>query len=169
MSDHNKETFQQAEIPQKEDQEISIEDELFGKLILNKNFQHFEGKFKTDDGEINLYLDVDPNAPETWTKTLAAYKKVFSEYDKWDKAMLAFVAKELTGYANDWKDDDEEQDGTPPITEKDFAQRINLCEFSINSKGNFSGFYDDDDMFWGHTVLVEGSLANGFDRAYIAG
>ena len=158
-----------AEILREYRKEIVIEDELLGKLVLDKNIDAFVGEFERNGESVDIYLDVYKNDLETLQTALNYCKKVFSEYEKCDKEMREFAAKELTENANDWKDDDEEQDGTPPITEKVFAERITLCEFSMDSKGNFSGFYDDDDMFWGHTILVEGTLNDGFESANIAG
>ena len=36
-------------------------------------------------------------------------------------------------------------------------------------EGDFTAYFDDDDMFWGHTVEVCGSLENGIESANIAG
>ena len=43
---------------------------------------------------------------------------------------------------------------------------LNSIGFDENG---FEVFYDDDDMFWGHSILVDGTLENGIEQAYIAG
>ena len=54
------------------------------------------------------------------------------------------------------------------ITEEKFAERMVLNSIGFDENG-FEVFYDDDDMFWGHSILVDGTLENGIEQAYIAG
>ena len=61
------------------------------------------------------------------------------------------------------------QKNADPIAEEGFAQRITLSELSLTYEGDFTAYFDDDDMFWGHTVEVCGSLENGIESANIAG
>ena len=44
--------------------------------------------------------------------------------------------------------------------------RCNNCDTLIS---NDDVYYDDDDMFWGHCILVYGTLENGIEEAQIAG
>ena len=64
---------------------------------------------------------------------------------------------------------DDEKKNADPITEEEFAQRVTLSELSLTYEGDFTAYFDDDDMFWGHTVEVCGSLENGIESANIAG
>jgi hypothetical protein len=48
--------------------------------------------------------------------------------------------------------------GERPITEDEFAQRILLTEFAVSPGGRFTAWYEDDDMFWGHVITVDGTL-----------
>ena len=89
--------------------------------------------------------------------------------------------KELTDLANDWRDeedeDDEDDDGevsspdesTDEITEEEFASRIYITELSVNADGEFTAYYNDDDMFLGHVITINGSLEEGIEDAYIQG
>lgn len=82
------------------------------------------------------------------------------------------AAQKLTTLANEWMADDEQTNRDPekePITEKEFAQRIILTEFSISPGGRFTAWYEDDDMFWGHVVTVDGTLKKGLIGADIQG
>lgn len=36
-----------------------------------------------------------------------------------------------------------------------------LTEFSVSPGGRFTAWYEDDDMFWGHVVTVDGTLKKG--------
>ncbi len=39
----------------------------------------------------------------------------------------------------------------------------------MNPDGDFAAYYDDDDLFWGHVILVEGNINGEISDAYIAG
>ena len=39
----------------------------------------------------------------------------------------------------------------------------------MDSDGSFSAYFDDDDMFFGHCVVVYGSLTDGVASAEMAG
>ena len=47
--------------------------------------------------------------------------------------------------------------------------RILLTEVSVSPGGRFTAYYNDDDMFWGHSVEVSGSLKKGITYANLAG
>ena len=42
-----------------------------------------------------------------------------------------------------------------------FGKRLILTEFSVSPGGRFTAWYEDDDMFWGHVVIVEATLKKG--------
>ncbi len=84
----------------------------------------------------------------------------------------AFAAEKLTELANDWQDkgyDDEDGEDLAAITEESFAGRLVISELSIDAEGDYEVYYDDDDMFWGHVIIVNGSVDGGMEDAYIAG
>ena len=91
-------------------------------------------------------------------------KKLIADQETWDKDLRDFAAKKLTSLANEWLADDDQAERNPekdPITEDEFGSRIILTEFSVSPGGRFTAWYEDDDMFWGHVVLVEATLKKG--------
>ena len=82
------------------------------------------------------------------------------------------AAQTLTAQANEWLADNDQTDREAekdPITEDEFARRILLTEFTVSPGGRFTAYYNDDDMFWGHSVEVSGSLKKGITYANLAG
>ena len=164
---------QKASCPQLEEvweaynQPVIIEDEVLGKLTLNRDFEMFEGSFQWNETEISLVLEVDAQDRSTWKTTCNTARSMVSELEKWDQDMRAFSAKELTSLANEWMEEDDES--TLSITEKIFAERISLSELAFPFEDGFTAYYEDDDMFWGHTIEVCGSLEHGIERANIVG
>ena len=148
---------------------VILEDEVLGTLTLNREFYMLEGKFLWNGTDISLVLEVNENDQSSWKTTCNFAKNMVEELEKWDKTMRAFAAKELTSLANEWMADDDENENAEPITEEVFAERISLSSLIFSFEDEFTVYYDDDDMFWGHTVEVYGSIDKGIVSVNIAG
>ena len=93
----------------------------------------------------DLQEEFDENDSEIETVAQDVYKR-----QTWDKAMRELAAKNLTGLANDWLSQDEENTrdpGTDPITEEELARRISMTSLSVTSGGSFTAWFDCDEMF----------------------
>lgn len=55
------------------------------------------------------------------------------------------------------------------ITEESFAKRISLSLIGVTSGGSFTAYLDDDDLFFGHSIAVNGSPKKGLLSADIEG
>ena len=149
---------------------MKITDELLGEMTFDESLGSFEGEVEISGQNIYFGISVDDiNDKETVDRLISEFKKFISEFDRWDKRIREFAAKSLTDCANDWLQDSLE-DGEPfiEITEERFAQRMVLNSIGYDENG-FDVYYDDDDMFWGHCILVYGTLENGIEEAQIAG
>lgn len=146
---------------------VFMEDEILGTLTLNRDFDMFEGSFHWKESEISLILEVDAEDHSTWETACNTARSFVSELEKWDQDMRVFSAKELTSLANEWMEEDDES--ASPITEKIFAERISLSELAFPFEDEFTAYYEDDDMFWGHVIEVCGSLEQGIKHANIVG
>ncbi len=147
---------------------MKITDEILGEMTVDEG--DIEGEVEISGQNIYFGISVDDiNDKETVDRLISEFKKFISEFDKWDKRIREFAAKSLTDCANDWLQDSLE-DGEPfiEITEERFAQRMVLNSIGYDENG-FDVYYDDDDMFWGHCILVYGTLENGIEEAQIAG
>ena len=134
---------------------VVIQDEVLGKLELNKDYDTFEGESKP-----------------SWTRARSAAKKLLADCETWDKAMRELAAKNLTELANNWLSQDEENPRDPepnPITEEELARRISMTSLSVTSGGSFTAWFDCDEMFTDHAVTVYGSLKKGVKTANIEG
>ena len=63
----------------------------------------------------------------------------------------------------------EEGEEADPITEEDFARRIVISMIAIEADGSITGYDDDDDLFWGHTIVVSINQNGEMTDADIAG
>ena len=140
---------------------ILLEDEVLGTLTLDREMSVFNGICQWMGKEVHISLDVDMEKKASWTRVTNVMKKLIADQESWDKSLRALAARKLTALANEWLADDDQTDRDPekdPITEEEFAQRILLTEFSVSPGGRFTAWYEDDDMFWGHVVTVDGTL-----------
>jgi hypothetical protein len=145
---------------------VTIEDEVMGEFVLDKYFKEFRRKLNWLGKIIGASFEVDIDDKESWHDSMSILRMFYDMQDVYDAKFRAYAAKELTELANDWRDDDEAPD---EITEKDFAKRIILTNFCVGSEGNYSVWYEDGDMFYGHTVAVYGNIKTGIECAEMMG
>ena len=146
---------------------VVLKDEELGELSLDKDLDTFEGGVSWRGEDIDISLEVDSSSEDTWTAAVRAMKQMMTDQDRWDRDMRAFAARELTELACDWRESADEE--VPEITEESFAQRIELTSIAMDPDGSFSAYFDDDDMFFGHCVVVYGPLEDGVSSAVMAG
>ena len=146
---------------------VVLSDEVLGELTLNKDLDLFEVDIAWRGERISVSLEVDSGCEETWKQAVQAMKTMLADQERWDRDMRAFAARELTELACEWRDSADED--VPEITEESFAQRLDLTSIAMDPDGSFSAYFDDDDMFFGHCVVVYGILADGVASAVMAG
>lgn len=151
---------------------VVIQDQVLGELKLDKDYDTFEGEIQWCGKDVLLSLEVNAESKPSWTRARGAAKKLLRDCETWDKAMRELAAKNLTGLANDWLSQDEENPRNPetdPITEAELARRISMTSLSVTSGGSFTAWFDCDEMFTDHAVTVYGSLKKGLKDAHIEG
>lgn len=146
---------------------VVLNDEELGELTLDKDYDTFEGVISWRDEDIDISLEVDSSSEDTWTAAVVTMKQMAADQDAWDRDMRAFAARELTELAREWRESADEE--VPEITEESFAQRLDLTSIAMDPDGSFSAYFDDDDMFFGHCVVVYGTLADGVTSVVMAG
>lgn len=151
---------------------VVLEDKVLGTLTLNREFSTLDGVCKWMRNEIRISLDVEVEKKASWTRARNVMKKLLADQESWDKSLRAMAAHKLTPLANEWLADNDQSDRDPennPITEDEFARRIRITEFSVSPGGRFTAWFEDDDLFWGHVVTVDGTLKKGPIGADIQG
>lgn len=151
---------------------VVIEDGDCGTFTLERHFNWFAGTVDWLGEDCHVTLECDEENGTTADQALAQFRKIYANFKEWDQKFRAFAAEKLAENANDWQDegyDDEDGEDLAAITEESFAGRIVISEFSIDAEGDYEAYYDDDNMFWGHVIIVSGSVNGGMEDAYIAG
>ena len=149
---------------------VVISSKLFGNMTLERSYGWFEGR----GNWLGETIDVDISCEDEndAKKLLPKLEEMFENAERWDKDIRTFAANELTELANDWLDaENEDEDGEqlPEITEEDFARRIKIVSIELDEDAEFTVFFDDDNMFLRHSVVVYGDLENGPNEANMEG
>lgn len=145
---------------------VVIEDEQCGTFSLERQFSWFSGEVDWLGEDCNVSLETDEEGGKTAEKALKSFHKIYEDLENWDQKFKEFAAEKLTDLANDWLEEDGE---VKEITKEDFAERIWISEMTITPDGNFEAYYFDDDLFWGHIIIVSGNITTGLEDAVIAG
>ena len=145
---------------------VVLQDDVLGELTYDKQLKSFEGNIAWLRGKIHISLYVDKDNKSGITKAKKLLKTMVLEQEKWDADLRGFAAKELTKLACEWAESEEE---ATLITEDSFAKRISLSLLWVTSGASFTAYLDDDELFFGHSITVSGSLKKGMVSAKIEG
>ena len=124
----------------------TFSDPLFGTLIWNEQIQWWEGVVTLAPGHrVTISFIPDPGELE---QLLAYVKPLFAVIRADDLPLRRAAAKALLDVYNDeWNEDD-------PIEAEEFIDRILLDALVYYGDGSAELYYDDDDLFLGHVILV---------------
>ena len=145
---------------------VYYNDEKLGSFTLDRSVQTFAKPIVWANEEGTLYFDHDES--EEMTAALVTAHMLFEDELKWSDSIRNFAADELVELANDWLADSEDAE-LDEITKDIFISKLELSSISVSANGDFTIYYNDGDMFWGHVIIVEGNVNGTFDSAYIAG
>jgi len=92
---------------------------------------------------------------------------ILAEFDTYSRRAEAYAVQELLPLKNEhWLKDlgDGEE---PPLTPEQFTPRMTLEALGFYAEGNVTFYYDDGDLFFGHTIQLRMDAASNFIDADI--
>ena len=86
------------------------------------------------------------------------------------KAKECIAEKYLDLYNNNWRfgDDDEDDPDKPELTKEEFMENLSLQSFLFFSE-EVKVFFDDNDMFFGHSLIASDFDGENFNYAQMFG
>ena len=88
---------------------------------------------------------------------LATAHALWDAQEAWYQRIVACAIEWLLPLKNDnWL-----KDGEEPLTAAVFAGRMSLTSISVDQGGTFQFWFNDGDLFLGHSITVDGDLQNG--------
>lgn len=136
----------------------------FGTLVLNRTIDWFEGTINwiDDSIRISVSLNEESGSLESSIKTLEA---LYSNASDWSKRITNYAVSELLELKNDnWL-----MDGQEELTASSFIDAMKLESITVYPDGEFEFWHNDGNLFWGHSILISGSLSEGPNDADIPG
>lgn len=123
-----------------------------GTFTINRQFNWFEGKIDWDGVKALVFLSMSEGEKDSANASLAKLEELAKDFQGADKKYREFAAEKLTELANDWLVDGDEEE-PEEISKEEFAKRIEIREVCIGDDG-MTLYYNDDDMFWGHSIEI---------------
>ncbi|MGE8205419.1 DUF2262 domain-containing protein [Heyndrickxia sp. NPDC080065] len=142
-------------------------DEVLSQFELVKSVKLFEKNVSWAGEEGILYFDWNEDENEMKSALETAYA-LFNEQDEWNMKIRMYAAEELVELANEWLQDNDEA-VIAEITKEMFIDLMELSSISVYPEGGFEIFFSDGDMFWGHSIIVNGNINGELTSAEIAG
>ncbi|PEY37733.1 hypothetical protein CN354_11950 [Bacillus cereus] len=146
---------------------VYYQDKILGEFLLDKRVKLFERQISWAGEECSLYFDWNKDA-HIMTLALETAYAFFKEQDEWSRKIKLYAAAELVELANEWLQDDDETE-IDEITQEMFIDFMKLESVSVYPNGDFTIYFSDGDMFWGHCIVVDGNINGTFNSANIAG
>ena len=124
----------------------TLEDPFFGHFTFDERVSWFETKCDWLGRRVSLSLGVgDDSRPDT-----GPARRLFEQAADWDARARDIAADELLSIKNEnWLGDDER-----PLTRDDFKARMTLESIGLNPGPYIQFFFEDGDLFAGHTIIV---------------
>ena len=120
--------------------------------------------------DIKLGIILDDQPLETTLKLAAEVVTRLAELDKLAKQIASRDLRE--DFNNGWNEYDEAQDDgsfktvvNPKLSEAEFEAKLTLNAINVTGDLMIDFFYDDQRMFWGHSVFVNSLNGTDFSKA----
>lgn len=134
---------------------IYHKDKILGTFSFDRSVNWYIATVIWNDEAIKLNLSID-NATEL-DATLQVAHSLWRDQVTWKQRIVDYAVHELLSLKNEsWLDEDELE-----VTNEQFKNRMKLDSITVYSDGSFEFWHDDGDLFWGHSILISGSLTDG--------
>ncbi|SFH61715.1 DUF2262 domain-containing protein [Planctomicrobium piriforme] len=135
----------------------------FGTLTLDRRIDHFDGEAIWNGEKTKVTFRSKDGKPDQ--AAIENSEKLWSNEFHWEKRIKVIAVEDLLELKNEnWSDEDD-----PEFTAEEFVKRMTLQTICVQNDGRFEFWYDDGDLFSGHSIVVRGSLEKGIRDASIQG
>jgi hypothetical protein len=139
-----------------------MNDLILGPLTKNVKLNGFDGSVSSRPEAITFTVVPDSDSLES---TLAVARQFISQLHHYEALAKAKAAEFLLDECNGYRDSGHES----PIERDDFISKLTLDSLVFRGATNVSVFFNDNDLFWGHTVIVECFDGQTFSHATLFG
>jgi len=134
-----------------------------GAIEFDEKYQCFSGKYRRKP--YSFTLTVDTSDRKALTGLIPSLSDIIRNIADIDSRARKYAASELLELKNDtWLEDGEDM-----CSEDDFMARMSIETLSFSEDGDFEIYYEDGDLFWGHSIKVDITGGGKIERAEICG
>ena len=142
---------------------MTIEDGTLGTFLLEREYSWFVGTADWRGTKCNVYLI-------TAEKAYAHFQTLYRDREVWDDKFRQFSADELLELANDWYEySDDDFDVEMPIQRDEFLRRLSIASIEVYEEGSITVYYDADEMFTDHAIVIYAKIDGTISSADIIG
>lgn len=135
----------------------------FGTLSFDPRLDWYQGRASWAGSPVGLNLSAMIDSELEAALRVAA--ELWQDQAGWNQRVQDYAVQKLLDLKNSaWLDD-----GESALNAGAFKARMSLNTITVYPNGEFEFWHDDGDLFFGHTILVSGSLAAGPTDADIPG
>jgi hypothetical protein len=132
-------------------------------LSYEERFGCYTGAVEIDGVPIDLMLHTDD--ADDLEPALQRARELLAGFSDYSRRAEEYAVQELLPLKNDiWLEEDE-----APVTAAEFKQRMILEALVFYAEGDVTFYYQDGDLFWGHTIELRLDAADNFIHADIPG
>ena len=134
-----------------------------GRFTLDRQVNLFEADVQWLGRTVRLSFEWDED--EAMEDSLKTARALMGDPKGWQSRALSQASRDLLELKNEnWLEEDEEE-----LDEEKFEACLELEDIEVRPDGEFCFWFGDGDLFWGHSVTVEGTLEDGPTEADIQG
>lgn len=140
-----------------------VSSEQLGQINFNEELGWFEARVELGERKVEVYLNV--GTEEELEPLLPAAERIVGDIELLNQEAKDGAVRELLTSKNEsWLDEGEE-----PLSDTEFHRRIRLESIIVYSDASSEWFYNDDDIFWDHTIIAALDADHNFVEASLAG
>lgn len=145
---------------------LIYDDPRFGRFTLDRRVDWFEAEVSWNSAPVRLAISCDSSRDSA--PGLAVANALWNDAAEWARRVSEFAIEQLLPLKNDcWLDEDGEDE--QELDDAAFLARMSLQSITIYGDGALEFWHDDGDLFFGHSILVSGTLSGGLTDANIPG
>ena len=141
---------------------ITIDVPPFGTLIYDERYNWYAGHAEWRGKDAELVLSCGSDDADA---AIRVAQQLFRAQADWDRRIADRALETLLPLKNEvWLGEGERE-----LTATEFTARMTLQSIHVDESGDLTFWYDDGDLFWGHSIQVYGHIERGPQDAQIAG
>lgn len=142
---------------------VSFEDPILGTFTRSMDSYDAECAWTIWNGK-GVSLNLHAGDATELQQALSTAHALWQSQADWDRRVFDFTMKEfLPLFIEEWAGEDQ------AATTDEFTKKITLSDISIYPEGELVFFYEDGDLFGGHSLVIRASISDGPTYANMEG